>query len=148
MSLGVLGQWAGQNIVSYYLGAVLDTIGITSVRDQTLINGCMQIWNLMLAVSAALPIDRLGRRPLFLASCDGPFASFADITDLSGSFDDTESPSVGVAVVPVLLSSTGSTTLPYLAIRTSCSRYSSGANDHILENLLQHVSQSYRTRTY
>ncbi|KAK0378264.1 sugar transporter [Colletotrichum limetticola] len=52
MSLGVLGQWAGQNIVSYYLGAVLDTIGITSVRDQTLINGCMQIWNLILAVSA------------------------------------------------------------------------------------------------
>ncbi|UQC81988.1 sugar transporter [Colletotrichum lupini] len=30
MSLGVIGQWAGQNIVSYYLGAVLDTIGITS----------------------------------------------------------------------------------------------------------------------
>ncbi|KXH64077.1 sugar transporter [Colletotrichum salicis] len=102
MSLGLLGQWAGQNIVSYYLGAVLDTIGITSVTDQTLINGCLQIWNLILAVSAALSVDRLGRRPLFLVSCGGMFVSFVVITGLSGSFDATRAPSVGVAVVPVL----------------------------------------------
>lgn len=41
MSLGLLGQWTGQNIASYYLVAIMVTNCITSVADRTLINGCL-----------------------------------------------------------------------------------------------------------
>ncbi|WQF79377.1 Putative major facilitator, sugar transporter, major facilitator superfamily [Colletotrichum destructivum] len=102
VTLGLLAQWCGVNVVSYYLAMVLETVGITSVTDQTLISGCLQIWNLIWAVSAAVSVDRLGRRPLFLISSGGMLASFIVISGLSGSFDTTKTASVGIAVVPFL----------------------------------------------
>ncbi|PSN65736.1 sugar transporter [Corynespora cassiicola Philippines] len=102
ITLGVFAQWNGVNVVSYYLSLVLSTAGISSVRDQTLINGCMQIWNLFWASGAALSVDRLGRRTLFLTSCIGMFVSFAIVTGLSGGFDNTGNKSTGLAVIPFL----------------------------------------------
>lgn len=102
ISLGIFTQWNGVNVVSYYLARVLETVGITSVTDQTLISGCLQIWNLIMAVSAAVSVDKLGRRPLFLISCGGMLVSYAVISGLSGAFDTTGKASIGVAVVPFL----------------------------------------------
>ncbi|KAH8901556.1 sugar transporter [Thozetella sp. PMI_491] len=102
VTLGVYAQWNGVGVVSYYLALVLQTVGITSVTDQTLISGCLQIWNLILAVGAATAVDRLGRRPLFLISSVGMLASFVVISGLSGSFATTGQGPVGLAVVPFL----------------------------------------------
>ncbi|KAK7428069.1 hypothetical protein QQZ08_005501 [Neonectria magnoliae] len=102
VSLGVFAQWNGVGVVSYYLSMVLNTVGVTSVTDQTLINGCLQIWNLILAASAAAMVDRLGRRPLFLISSVGMLISYILICGLSGSFATTGQGSVGIAVVPFL----------------------------------------------
>ncbi|KAF6837133.1 sugar transporter [Colletotrichum plurivorum] len=102
VSLGIFAQWNGNNVVSYYLARVLETAGIKSVTDQTLISGCLQVWNLILAVSAAVSVDRLGRRPLFLVSCGGMLASYAVISGLSGAFDTSGKASIGLAVVPFL----------------------------------------------
>jgi len=68
VSLGIFSQWAGNGVVSYYLSIILDSVGITSVDDQTLISACLQVWNLIWALSAALLVERLGRRVLFLTS--------------------------------------------------------------------------------
>lgn len=87
---------------SYYLALVLQTVGITSVTDQTLISGCMQIWNLFWAILAAFLVDKLGRRPLFLISCVGMLVSYITISGLSGGFASTHSSPVGLAVVPFL----------------------------------------------
>lgn len=102
VTLGVFAQWNGVGVVSYYLALVLKTVGITSVTDQTLISGCLQIWNLILAVLAAAFVDTLGRRRLFLISSVGMLISFVLISGLSGGFATTGVGSIGLAVVPFL----------------------------------------------
>lgn len=102
VTLGIFAQWNGVGVVSYYLALVLTSVGITSVTDQTLISGCLQIWNLIAAVAAAACIDRLGRRKLFLTSSVGMLISFILISALSGIFATTGKPGIGLAVVPML----------------------------------------------
>ena len=102
VSLGVFSQWCGNGVVSYYLAIVLRTVGITSVTHQTLIAGMLQIWNLLLASAAALSVDKLGRRPLFLASTSIMLLGYILVTALSGSFAEMGSPSIGIAVIPFL----------------------------------------------
>ncbi|KAF5027833.1 hypothetical protein F66182_60 [Fusarium sp. NRRL 66182] len=102
VSLGIFAQWNGVGVVSYYLAKVLETVGITSVTDQTLISGCLQVWNLFVAIGAATLVDRLGRRPLFLISSVGMLISYVLISGLSGSFATTGKAATGLAVVPFL----------------------------------------------
>jgi hypothetical protein len=80
----------------------LDTVGITSVTDQTLISACLQIWNLIFAVTAAFCVDKPGRWKLFLASAATMLTSYIIITGLSSSFAQTGTASTGVAVIPFL----------------------------------------------
>ncbi|KAF4500745.1 glucose transporter [Fusarium agapanthi] len=80
--VGWLAQWNGINLVSYYLVLVLNTIGITAAKEQTLINGLL-----------------LGRRTLFLLSTCGMFVSCIIWTAISASFDSTRSPTTGKAIV-------------------------------------------------
>ncbi|KAL1656355.1 hypothetical protein SLS61_000818 [Didymella pomorum] len=102
ISLGIFSQWCGNGVVSYYLAIVLRTVGITSVTHQTLIAGLLQVWNLFFAVGAALSVDRLGRRPLFLASASVMLVAYILVTALSGAFAESGSPSTGIAVIPFL----------------------------------------------
>ncbi|KAH6989941.1 general substrate transporter [Ilyonectria destructans] len=100
--LGVFGQWAGQNVAGYYLAPVLTTIGITTITQQTLINGFLQIWNLLCSLTGAFNVDRVGRRFLFLAATTGMLISYTLITALSATFAKGGSATVGTAVVPFL----------------------------------------------
>lgn len=100
--LGIFSQWAGQNVAGYYLAPVLNTIGITTVTQQTLINGFLQIWNLACALVGAFNVDRVGRRPLFLAAIGNMLIAYIHITALSAVFAQGGSPAVGTAVVPFL----------------------------------------------
>lgn len=102
ITLGIFSQWAGNGVVSYYLALILDTVGVTSVRDQTLISACMQMWNLIFATAGAFLTDKLGRRPLFMASAGTMFVSFVLVTALSGSFAETNHKATGAAVIPFL----------------------------------------------
>ncbi|KOS18049.1 Lactose permease [Escovopsis weberi] len=72
VSLVIFGQWAGNAVLSYFLGSVLDTAGYTGTIAQaniTLINSCQQfLW----AILGAFLVDKVGRRPLLIfsfASC-------------------------------------------------------------------------------
>jgi MFS family permease len=91
-----------RGVVSYYLTLILDTIGITSVTEQTLINGFLQLWNLIMSIVGACLVDRVGRRALFLASTTIMLLSYIMITALSGSFNTTGTAAVGTAVIPFL----------------------------------------------
>ncbi|RMD42580.1 hypothetical protein DV735_g2562, partial [Chaetothyriales sp. CBS 134920] len=102
ITLGVFAQWNGVGVVSYYLALVLETVGITSVTHQTLISGCLQIWNLFWAVVAAASVDLLGRRKLFLISSSGMLCSYIAISALSGTFATGGNAGVGIAVIPFL----------------------------------------------
>ncbi|KAG8778086.1 hypothetical protein FRC15_010970 [Serendipita sp. 397] len=70
-ALGFFSQWSGNGLISYYLDPVLENVGVTVSSTRALINGGIQIWCLFVAVSAALMVDKIGRRPLFLMSNAG-----------------------------------------------------------------------------
>ncbi|RDW65086.1 MFS general substrate transporter-3 [Coleophoma cylindrospora] len=98
--LGFYAQWSGIGVVSYYLTLVLDTIGITTTKEQTLINGILQIFNFAAAIFAgALMVDRLGRRVLFMISACGLFCSYICWTVLTAEFVRTENAAMGKAVL-------------------------------------------------
>ncbi|KFY85579.1 hypothetical protein V500_08297 [Pseudogymnoascus sp. VKM F-4518 (FW-2643)] len=102
VTLGVFGQWVGNGVVSYYLAIILDSVGVTSVTQQTLLNGFLNLWNLIMAVGAALLVDRIGRRKLFLSSTSIMLVAYIIITALSSTFVKTGVNSVGTAVIPFL----------------------------------------------
>ncbi|KAL6405893.1 general substrate transporter [Ilyonectria robusta] len=102
ITIGFFAQWVGNNVVSYYLALVLDTVGVTSADDQTLVSACLQFWNLIFAVIGALFIDRLGRRMIFQLSFAIMLVSYVIVTGLSGSFASTGNASTGLAVIPFL----------------------------------------------
>lgn len=89
----------GVAVVSYYLTLVLDTVGVTDSDTQTLINGLLQIFNFIAAGSAALLVDRLGRRTLFLWSAVGMLISFVIWTACSAVFDSTHATALGRTVI-------------------------------------------------
>ena len=66
--ISIFGQWAGNAVLSYFMGKVLSTVGITSNTGQAniiLINNCQQF---CFALFGAALVDRVGRRPLLLFS--------------------------------------------------------------------------------
>ncbi|KAF1348248.1 hypothetical protein EJ07DRAFT_185160 [Lizonia empirigonia] len=64
----IFSQCSGNGLVSYYLAAVLQTIGITNGSDQALINGGLTIWCFLVSLGCAFLVDRIGRRTLFLSA--------------------------------------------------------------------------------
>ncbi|KIM63728.1 hypothetical protein SCLCIDRAFT_23910 [Scleroderma citrinum Foug A] len=68
VALAIFSQWSGNGPITFYLYKVFNQIGITEARTQLLVNGLLQLWNLFWAVLAAVSVNRLGRRFLFLAS--------------------------------------------------------------------------------
>lgn len=101
--LGLFTQWSGNAVISYYLTLVLNTIGITDVSSQALINGLLQIFNWFAAVVAgALMVDRIGRRKLFLISTGGMLCSYIVWTVLSSVFTNTLNQNVGTTVVVII----------------------------------------------
>ncbi|KAJ5292305.1 uncharacterized protein N7443_008258 [Penicillium atrosanguineum] len=97
--VGAFAQWNGVAVVSYYLTLVLDTVGIKDTDTQTLINGLLQIFNFIAAGSAAMLVDRLGRRTLFLWSAVGMLLSFIIWTVCSAVFDSTQAKPLGSTVI-------------------------------------------------
>ncbi len=97
--LAFFSQWSGNGLVSFYLTRVLDTIGITDPTTQLLINGILQIWNLAIACTAAILVDKLGRRFLFLTSCCGMLVFFILQTVCSALFVERGSEGAAHAVI-------------------------------------------------
>lgn len=93
IGIGVFSQWSGNGLISYYLTKVLDGIGITDSNDQTLLNGIIAIFNFIVAITASMSVERVGRRPLFVISTAGMLVSYAVITAMAGTYEN--SPSVG-----------------------------------------------------
>ena len=97
--VGFWATWGGIALISYYLTLVLDTIGITKVSEQTLINALLSVYNWVLSVTAGAFIDRTGRRPLWLVSAGGMTISYVIWTILSERFAVTKDPSIGKGVL-------------------------------------------------
>lgn len=95
IGIGVFSQWSGNGLISYYLTKVLDGIGITSSNDQTLLNGILAIYNFIIAISASMSVEKVGRRPLFIISTAGMLVAYAIITAMSGTYEKTKNADAG-----------------------------------------------------
>ncbi|OSC96750.1 general substrate transporter [Trametes coccinea BRFM310] len=73
IAIAFFSQWSGNNLIAYYMNKIFDSIGITDPTTQLLINGCLNIYNFIIAIVAGLLCDKIGRRPLFIASTIGMF---------------------------------------------------------------------------
>jgi len=89
-------------LISYYLSIVLQAVGVTPAGLKGQINGSLQAFNFVVAIGAALLVERLGRRTLFLTSNTGMLIVFAVWTVMSGLFpggNDNNSAKIGFIVL-------------------------------------------------
>lgn len=71
-------QCSGNGLVSYYLHDILNSVGIQSSYDQSMINGALTIWCFLVAICcSSFLVDVLGRRLLFMIAAVGMLISFS-----------------------------------------------------------------------
>ncbi|KAF4830873.1 Lactose permease [Colletotrichum tropicale] len=100
--LGASLNWVGNGIMSYYLSPILNGIGVTNTRSQLLILVGLNIWNLIWSTSAAINIDKIGRRPLWLTATSGQLVTMAVTMGLSAAYAEYGIEAAGTAVIPFL----------------------------------------------
>ncbi|KAJ5379847.1 uncharacterized protein N7496_002275 [Penicillium cataractarum] len=109
---GISMNWVGNGIISYYLSPILTSLGITSTREQLTILTCLHVWNLIIATSASVFIDKAGRRPLWLSATAGQLLSLVAVMGLSAAYSHGVE-KAGVAVIPFFFIFYGSYDIAY-----------------------------------
>ncbi|KAK9360727.1 general substrate transporter [Lipomyces starkeyi] len=94
LCMGVFSQWSGNDLISYYLSRVMDSIA--------LVNGIINIWNWLIALTTSFFVDKVGRRPLFLVSTVGMLLVFAGWTAASAQFSNDKKDQTGIAVLALI----------------------------------------------
>ncbi|KAJ5398996.1 hypothetical protein N7465_009485 [Penicillium sp. CMV-2018d] len=100
--VGVMQEWAGNGLLSYYLAPILRSVGITKASDQAAVNVSLNAWNFLLAAAGALASERYGRRILWLISTWAMIAFLSMSTLAAGLFAERNLHAAGIAVVPLL----------------------------------------------
>ncbi|KAJ4264254.1 hypothetical protein NW762_005448 [Fusarium torreyae] len=98
VSLGLMIQLCGNGLVSVYLVQVLKSVGITDPETQNIINGVLQIFNYLVAITSAFAVDRFGRRRLFLFSISGQFLAFVIWTAVSAENEKQDFKNKGLSI--------------------------------------------------
>ncbi|KAJ5808278.1 hypothetical protein N7474_009547 [Penicillium riverlandense] len=111
--VGIMQEWAGNGIISFYLAPILDSVGITDASDQASINVSLQIWNFILSIAGAIASERFGRRIMWLTATAMMFTFLSITTIVAALFAERDIPEAGVAVVPMLFLFFGSYDLAY-----------------------------------
>lgn len=68
ISLGLFSQWSGNALFSYYANKVYEAAGVTGASTGLGLDGGNKVLSLIVSISCAFLIDRVGRRKLFLAA--------------------------------------------------------------------------------
>ncbi|KAI0367738.1 general substrate transporter [Pilatotrama ljubarskyi] len=102
IALAVFSQWSGNGLVSYYINLVLEGVGISDAGTKAAINGGLQVWNLIAAMSGALLVDKLGRRTLFVISNVGMLIDFGVWTLTTALFNTMDNASAAKATIPFI----------------------------------------------
>ncbi|KFA73043.1 hypothetical protein S40288_03279 [Stachybotrys chartarum IBT 40288] len=69
LSVAVISMLSGNNIVSYYLGAMLTTAGVYDQTARFQINIVLNAWSLVCALTGTSLMDKAGRKTLCLIAC-------------------------------------------------------------------------------
>ncbi|GAA6009976.1 hypothetical protein JCM10207_007502 [Rhodosporidiobolus poonsookiae] len=118
LGTSVGAQLNGASVFSYYLAPVLRLVGVTDPKEQVSINGGLAVWNLIVSMTGATIVDRMGRRKLWLTSTIIMFTCYCCLIGLSAGFEKTKNESLGLATIAFIFLcyggySLGWTPLPY-----------------------------------
>ncbi|TFK94102.1 general substrate transporter [Polyporus arcularius HHB13444] len=102
IALAIFSQWSGNGLVSYYINLVLEGVGISDAGTKAAINGALQVWNLIAAMSGALLVDKLGRRTLFIISNVGMLIDFGAWTLTTALFNTLDNAAAAKATIPFI----------------------------------------------
>ncbi|TKA51187.1 hypothetical protein B0A53_05651 [Rhodotorula sp. CCFEE 5036] len=111
--IGLIVQWVGNGIISYYLVPILQSVGITSTVQQQGLNGGLQIFNLFVSVIGVIYIQRVPRRTLWLGSTIAMLVLYSMFTAASAVFDKTGNRNAGRAAVAMIFLYNGAYDLSY-----------------------------------
>ncbi|KAL2275844.1 hypothetical protein FJTKL_01515 [Diaporthe vaccinii] len=90
VSLAMVSQYSGSNLFSNYANKIYEGAGIHEQTNKILLSGGQTILSLVVSVTFSLFIDRLGRRPLFLASTAGIVLAYMGWTIISSQYERTK----------------------------------------------------------
>ncbi|KAI7767070.1 hypothetical protein LZL87_012356 [Fusarium oxysporum] len=96
-------QWSGNGPVSYYIAPVLRSIRINTQEDTTLNNGILQIWNMIVVMTGANLVNRVGRRPLFVVATSCMLAGMVAWTIIGSVFARTKSEATGAGILTCVI---------------------------------------------
>ncbi|KAH7028083.1 lactose permease [Microdochium trichocladiopsis] len=98
IGMSFFGQWSGNNVVSYFMPAMVEAAGITNKSTQLLINAINPIFSMMGAIYGATLLDKLGRRFMMLAGLGGALVFYCMLTGFTASTATNPNLSYGVIV--------------------------------------------------
>lgn len=88
LSLGIFSQWSGNAIISNYTSKLYETAGIMDSTEKLGLSAGQTVLALIVSVTMALLVDKIGRRPMFLASTGGMLGTFVFWTLTSGLYEE------------------------------------------------------------
>lgn len=89
IAVGVFSQYSGNAVISNYSNLIYDGAGITSQNQKIPLDGGRTLLSLIVSIGAAMLVDRVGRRPLFLISTAGMLVFFAAWTVTASQYERT-----------------------------------------------------------
>ncbi|KZP23825.1 general substrate transporter [Athelia psychrophila] len=124
VAVALFTQLSGNGLVSYYISLVLDGIGFKGTNTKTAINGSLQIWNLIFAMTGTFLVDKVGRRPLFLISTIGMLCAFSTWTLTTALFSALNNTTAAKATVPIIFIYYAFYDICYSPLLSACCTYS------------------------
>ncbi|KAJ6438127.1 MFS hexose transporter [Purpureocillium lavendulum] len=90
ISSGIISQYSGNALFSNYIDIIYDGAGVTEQNQKLALSAGKTIMDTIISVVAALNVDRVGRRPLFLTGISGMVVSFACWTACGAVYEKSE----------------------------------------------------------
>ena len=99
LSLGIFSQWSGNAIISNFASKLYDTAGVTDSTSKLGLSAGQTVLALIVSVTMASLVDRIGRRPMFLAATGGMFGTFIFWTLTAGLYEEHNAPGANYAMI-------------------------------------------------
>jgi MFS family permease len=95
-------RWAGNAVLTYFLGAVLDTAGYRKAVEQANINLGYSCFQFVFALTGSAFVDKFGRRPLMLTGMVGCAVVWIGMTTASGLFNESKDTAAAKGTVAMI----------------------------------------------
>ncbi|RDA89694.1 hypothetical protein CP533_5255 [Ophiocordyceps camponoti-saundersi (nom. inval.)] len=89
VSLGIISQYSGNALFSNYIDIVYEGAGIREQNKKLALTAGRTIMDLCVSITAALSVDKVGRRPLFLVAISGMVIAFACWTVVGAVYENS-----------------------------------------------------------